>query len=114
LRATIIFVDEAGFSFRAPVGPTGAPGARPPRLRRRSKRRERSPLVGLTAPGPVFNLPYSHPIPGEPLVPFLHHLRRGLSGPLIVVWARARSPQAQPVPEFLTAHPEIHSELRPP
>lgn len=114
LGATIIFIDEAGFSFLAPLGPTWAPVARTPRLRRLSKRREQSTIVGLTATGHVFKLHYPHPIQGEQVVPFLRHLRRCLSGPLIVVWDRARIHQAQPVQEFLSAHPEIHLELLPP
>jgi transposase len=114
LRATIIFVDEAGFSFLAPLGPTWAPVARTPGLRRLSKRREQSTIVGLTATGHVFKLHYPHPLHGEQIVPFLRHLRRCLSGPLIVVWDRARIHQAQPVQEFLTIHPEVHIELLPP
>jgi hypothetical protein len=114
LRAIIIFVDEAGFSFLAPLGPTWAPVAHTPRLRRLSKRREQSTIVGLSATGQVFTLHSPHPIHGEQLVPFLRSLRRGLSGPLIVVWDRARLHQAQPVPEFLSIHPEVHIELLPP
>jgi len=114
LGATIIFVDEVGFSFLAPLGPTWAPVARTPCLRRLSKRREQSTIVGLTATGRVFKLHYSHPIRGEQVVPFLRHLRRRLCGPLIVVWDRASIHRAQFVQEFLAAHPEIHIELLPP
>jgi transposase len=114
LGALSICVDEAGFSFLAPLGPTWAPLARTPRRRRLSKRREQSPIGGLTTTGHVCKLHYPHPIQGEQVVPFWRPLRHRLSSPLIVVWDRARIHQAQPVQEFLTAHPEIRIALLPP
>lgn len=114
LGAIIIFIDETGFPCLAPLGPTWAPVARTPRLRRLSNRREQSTIVGLTATGRVFKLHYPHPIRGEQVVPFLRHLRRRLSGSLLVGWDRARILRAQPVQEFLDAHPESHLALLPP
>jgi hypothetical protein len=48
-----VFVDETGFSFRAKVATTWAPIGQTPILRRISKRRELSTVIGLTLFGKI-------------------------------------------------------------
>lgn len=48
------FVDETGFSFRAKTGTTWAPKGQTPVLRRVSKRRALSTVIGLTLSGRIY------------------------------------------------------------
>jgi transposase len=49
-----VFVDETGFSCRAKTATTWAPIGHTPILRRMSKRREWSTVIGLTLTGKIY------------------------------------------------------------
>ncbi len=80
-----MFVDETGFSFRAKTGTTWAPKGHTPVLRRVSKRRALSTVVGLTLSGRIYKRHFAHAISGEDIVATLHHFQRYLPGPLIIL-----------------------------
>ena len=62
--ADIVFVDETGFSFRAKAATTWAPMGQTPILRRISKRRELSTVIGLTLSGKLYKRHFEHPSGG--------------------------------------------------
>jgi hypothetical protein len=70
-----VFVDETGFSFRARTGTTWAPMGQTPVLRRVSKRRELSTVIGLTLSGRIYKRHFEHAICGEDIVLTLRHFR---------------------------------------
>ena len=112
--AEIVFVDETGFSFRSRVGLTWAPIGQTPVLRRVSKRRELSTMVGLTLSGRILKRNFKHAIKGPDAVVFLGHLRRHLQRPLLVVWDRLAAHRSKEVKKYRASHPEISIEWLPP
>jgi DDE superfamily endonuclease len=109
-----MFVDETGFSFRAKTGTTWAPQGQTPVLRRVSKRRALSTVVGLTLSGRIYKRHFAHAISGEDIVATLHHFRRYIPGPLIIIWDRLNAHRATVVKEYVEAHPEIDVHWLPP
>lgn len=75
-----------------------------------SQRREVSTLAGLVAPldGPARLVArhFQGTIRWPQVIIALRYLRRRIGRPLIVVWDRLSAHRAQPVQEFIAAHPE--------
>ncbi len=107
-------VDETGFSFRAKTGTTWAPKGQTPVLRRVSKRRALSTVIGLTLSGRIYKRHFAHAIGGEDIVVALHHFQRYIPGPLIIIWDRLNAHRATVVTEYVEAHPEIEVQWLPP
>jgi transposase len=112
--ADIVFVDETGFSFRARVGLTWAPKGQTPILRRVSKRRELSTIIGLTVSGHLLKRNFKHSIHGSDVVIFLKHLHQRLGIPLIVVWDRLSAHKSKEVKNYLALNRKISLEWLPP
>jgi transposase len=108
-----VFVDEVGFSFRAKTGTTWAPRGHTPVLRRVSKRRELSTLVGLTVSSKLYKRHFEHAIHGEDVVIALRHIKRHIPGPMILIWDRLNAHRAKVVKKYLALHPEILVEWLP-
>jgi transposase len=83
-------------------------------LRRVSKRRELSTMVGLTLSGRILKRHFKHAIKGPDAVVFLGHLRRHLQRPLLVVWDRLGAHRSKEVKKYRASHPEISIEWLPP
>jgi transposase len=113
-RAEIVFVDETGFSFRAKVATTWAPRGQTPILRRVSKRRELSTVIGLTISGKIYKRHFEHPIAAEDILAILQHLQRYIAGSMIIIWDRLSAHRATTVKAYVAAHPEIEVEWLPP
>ena len=109
-----MFVDETGVSFRAKTGTTWAPKGQTPVLRRVSKRRALSTVVGLTLSGRIYKRHFAHAISGEDIVATLHHFQRYLPGPLSIIWDRLNAHRAMVVKADVEAHPEIEVHWLPP
>ena len=109
-----MFVDETGFSFRAKVGTTWAPIGQTPILRRISKRRELSTVIGLTLSGKIYKRHFEHPIGAADILVMLRHLQRYIARPIIIVWDRLPAHRAMAVKEYVAAHPAIAVEWLPP
>jgi hypothetical protein len=107
-------VDETGFSFRAKVATTWAPIGRTPILRRLSKRRELSTVIGLTLSGKIYKRHFEHPIGAEDILVTLQHLQRYIAGSMIIIWDRLSAHRATTVKEYVAAHPAIAVEWLPP
>jgi transposase len=112
--AEIIFVDETGFSFRAKTGTTWAPRGQTPVLRRMSKRRELSTVIGLTLSGKIYKRHFEHAIGAGEILEALRHFQRHLPGPMIIIWDRLNAHRAVIVKEYMAAHPAMTVEWLPP
>ena len=103
------FVDETGHTFRARVATTWAPIGHPPVLRRLSQRREVSSIAALVAPldGParLYARHFVGSVHGTQVITALRYFRRRIGRPLIIVWDGLSAHHAQPVQDFLAAHP---------
>jgi hypothetical protein len=104
--ATIVCVDEVGFSFQAHVATTGAPSGQTPVLRRGSKRRELSTVVALTLTGKIDKRHFRHAIGGTEIVVARRPFQRHIPGPLSIIWDRLSAHRAAVVQAYLTAQPE--------
>jgi transposase len=107
-------VDETGCSCRAKVATTWAPIGRTPILRRVSKRREFSPVIGLTRSGTIDKRHVEHPIGAEDILVTLRHVPRDIAGSMIIIWGRLSAHRATAVKASVAAHPEIEGEWLPP
>jgi transposase len=112
--AAIVFVAETGFSFRAKTATTWAPRGQTPVLRRVSKRRELSTVLGLTLSGKIYKRHFAHAIGAADMLVALQHLQRHIPGPMIIVWDRFSAHRAVIVKEYVAAHPEMMVEWLPP
>jgi DDE superfamily endonuclease len=89
-----MFVDETGFSFRVRTGTTGAPVGQTPVLRRVSKRRALSTMIGLTLSGHIDKRHFEQAICGADMVLTLRHCQRYIPGRLIIIWDRLNAHRA--------------------
>ncbi len=109
-----MFVDETGFSFRAKTATTWAPIGQTPILRRMSKRREWSTVIGLTLTGKIYKRHVAHAIGATDILVALRHFQRHIAGPMIIIWDRLTAHRAVLVKEYIAAHPDIEVEWVPP
>jgi DDE superfamily endonuclease len=93
-QAEIMLIDETGFSCRAKTGTTWAPREQPPVLRRVSRRRELSTVIGLTLSGRIDKRHFERAICGDDVVVTLRHVQRRVPGPLIIIWDRLNAHRA--------------------
>jgi DDE superfamily endonuclease len=112
--AEIVFVDETGFSFRAKTGTTWAPRGQTPILRRVSKRRELSTVIGLALSGKIYKRHFEHPIGATDILVALQHFKRHISGPMIIIWDRLNAHRAVIVQDYVAAHPDLEVAWLPP
>jgi hypothetical protein len=112
--AEIVFVDEPGFSCRAKTGPTWAPRGQTPILRRMSKRRELSTVIGLTLSGKLYKRPFAHAIGATDILMALRHFQRHISRPMSIIWDRLNAHRAVIVQDSIAAHPDLAVEWLPP
>jgi transposase len=112
--AEIVFVDETGFSFRAKTDTTWAPRGQTPVLRRMSKRRQLSTVIGLTLSGKIYKRHFEHAIGAVEILKTLRHFQRHISRPMIIIWDRLNAHRAAIVKEYMAARPEMAVEWLPP
>ena len=112
--AAIVFVDETGFSLRAKTGTTWAPRGQTPILRRVSKRRELSTVIGLTLSGKIYKRHFEHAIGAVEILEALQHFQRHIPGPMIIIWDRLNAHRAVIVKGYMAVHPEMTVEWLPP
>jgi hypothetical protein len=94
-----VFVDEPGFSCRAKTATTRAPLGQTPLLRRMSKRREWSTVIGLTLTGEIYKRHVAHAIGATDILVALRHFQRHIAGPMIIIWDRLSAHRAGLVQE---------------
>src|SRR5262249_55176771 len=93
---------------------TWAPKGQTPVLRRVSRRRELSTIIGLTVSGHLVKRHSRRAFHGVDVVLFLKQLRRRFRSPLIIVWDRLSAHQSREVKDFLASERMISVEWLPP
>jgi hypothetical protein len=89
LGAVIVFYDETGFSFLAPLARTWAPCGKRPVLRRvTSERRAISTAIGMTLSGKIYKRHFDKPMNSDHVILALEHIRRRIKGKWIVITHR--------------------------
>lgn len=106
--ATLIFVDESGFSLIPVVRHTWAPIGKTPVLKHRASWPKLSAISGVTITGELYMQLYHGTINAERVVRFLASLLRLVPGPIIVLWDNIGIHRAKLVQQWL----ERHSRLR--
>ncbi len=92
-RATIVFVDESGFSERPAVRRTWAPRGQTPVLTHRFRSWNNLSVIGALAyrarspkSARVFLMTHRGAVRSPQIVQFLKHLRRHIRGPVVLLW----------------------------
>ena len=111
--ATIIFVDESGFSLIPPVRCTWAPRGRTPLLRHANGWPKLSAISGVTRGGRLLLMLERGAIGKDRVVEFLGQMLRQIAGPLILIWDNLPAHKSGLVQQWLAAHPRIHEERLP-
>jgi hypothetical protein len=70
-----------------------------PVLRRVSKRRELSTVIGLTLSGHIYNRHFEYAICGDDIVLTLRHFQHYIPGRFIIIWDRLNAHRATGVKE---------------
>jgi transposase len=109
-----VFFDEFGFSFQEALATTWARKGKRPVLRRVTRdRRALSTAVALSLSGKIYKRHFKGSIKSAQLIETLRHLQQHLSGPLILIWDRARIHLSKATRSYLDDHPEILVEELP-
>jgi transposase len=110
---TIVFVDESGLSERPVVVRTWAPRGNTPVLQYHFNWKQLSAIAGVTWLNFYFKL-YAGTIGSLEVIDFLKHLRRYLSGALLIIWDGLQSHRSKLVKQFVaTQHGMIELEFLP-
>lgn len=100
-------------SFRDRTATTWAATGCTPILRREDKRRGLSCFCALTTTGKIFTIYFHESIDGQKVVASLKHIRRYLSGPVIVIWDRLAAHRGPAVREYLSSDEQMSVEFLP-
>lgn len=101
---TLVLVDETGHTFCARTGLTWARRRHTPLLRRVSKRREVSSIVGITPDGRLAARHVRGTITSAVVIATLRYFRRRFGPRLLIVWDRLNAHRARATQRFLAAH----------
>jgi transposase len=114
-KATIVWVDEAGFSLLPMAVRTWAPRGQTPVLRVPLTRDHLSSISGITADGRRFLQVRPASSDGKAVVGFLRVLLRKISGKVVVIWDGAPIPRGEEIKKFLKrgAARRLHLEQLP-
>lgn len=110
LGATVVFVDESGFSERPPLRRSWSPRGETPVVRHRGRRWRRVSAIGalaypLDGSRPrLFHVPHDGNTRTAQILSFLSHLRRHLGGRVVVVWDGLNPHRAPAVLQRLAAY----------
>ena len=97
---TIVFVDESGMTQKPHRARTWAPKGETPVLQHHFNWDNLAAIAGITLLNFYFRM-YKGSIKAEQVVDFLGHLRRHLSGKLLIVWDGLPAHRSKLVKEFL-------------
>jgi len=121
LNATLVFVDESGFSLNPFVAKTwGNKGQTPVLTHRARHRRKVSVIAGVSVsprrhrPGLVFQAHADRSIDQHGVLDFLKGLLRHYRGHVIVVWDNLNTHRSKLVKDYVAKHPRLHLEYLPP
>jgi transposase len=106
-RRTLVLVDETGHTFRARTGTTWARRGTTPVLKRISKRREVSSIVGITPEGRLAARHFRGSIDSEKVILTLRYFQRRFGTRLLIIWDRLNAHRSHETQRFLAASEEI-------
>jgi transposase len=114
-KATIVWVDEAGFYLLPMAVRTWAPAGQTPILRVKLTRDHLSAISGITLDGRLFLQVRPTSYDGTAVVKFLRVLLRKISGKIVVIWDGAPIHRSQEIKTFLKgrAGKRLHLEQLP-
>jgi transposase len=114
-KATIIWVDEAGFYLLPMAVRTWAPRGQTPILRVKLTRDHLSAISGITLDGRLFMQVRSDSYDAEAVVSFLRVLLRKISGKIVLIWDGSPIHRAHEIKDFLKrgAAKRLHLEQLP-
>lgn len=113
LGATLVFVDESGFSLGSPLKRTWVPRGHTPTVRTSLEHNQRLNLMGTLCVSPDGRKLQWHlrshwkPWRGEQVIAFLKHLLTVLSGAIVWVWDKHPIHRRRLVRDFLAQHRRI-------
>jgi putative transposase len=114
LKATLLFIDEAGFSLVSPLKRSWAPRGRTPTSRTSLNHHQRMNLLGALLVSPKLRRirlsvrSFLCHLRSEQVIIFLQQVLKLAPGDIILVWDNHKihiSPQTQ---EFINDHPRLH------
>jgi transposase len=114
LGATLIFLDESGFSMVSPLKRTWSPRGQTPSIRTSIEHKERINLIGALCVSPkqrkikLHLQSYRPALRGEQVILFLKRLLRCIKGPIVMVWDRHPIHRRGKVQNFLACHPRLY------
>lgn len=114
LGATLVFLDESGFSLVSPLKRTWAPRGQTPTIRTSIGHNERVNLIGALCASPrkrkikLHIQSYRTSLSGDEVVAFLKHLLRCVAGPIVLVWDKHPIHRRRKVQAFLAHRPRLH------
>ena len=114
-KATIIWVDEAGFYLLPMAVRTWAPRGQTPILKVKLTRDHLSAISGITRDGRLFLQVRSVAYDAEAVVGFLRVLLRKISGKIVLIWDGSPIHRAHEIKDFLKrgAAKRLHLERLP-
>ncbi len=114
-KATIIWVDEAGFYLLPMAVRTWAPRGQTPILRVKLTRDHLSAISGITLDGRLFMQVRPDSYDAEAVVGFLRVLLRKISGKIVLIWDGSPIHRAHEIKDFLKrgAAKRLHLEQLP-
>lgn len=110
LGATIVLVDESGFSERPSIQRSWAPGGQTPVLRHRFGHWQNLSAIGAVAYSPAgrqarfFLMFVREPVRSEHIIRFLKLLNQHLPGPIIVIWDGINPHRSAATRRFVEEH----------
>lgn len=120
LKASLVFLDEAGFLMAPLVRRTWAPRGQTPLLHQRTRSHRKVSAIGALAVSPrrkrvrcYFRLHPDTNINGDLLVCFLRQLVKQLDTPILLVWDRLKAHRGRTMTGYLHATPTVRAVLLP-
>lgn len=109
-RATLVFLDESGFSERPAVRRTWAPRGQTPVLTHRFRSWNHLSVIGALAyrvrspqRGRVFLMTHAGAVRSPQIIRFLRHLRHHIQGPVILLWDGLHAHRSLETKAYVTA-----------
>ena len=120
LKASLVFLDEAGFLMAPLVRRSWAPQGQTPPLAQRTRSHRKVSVIGALAVAPTrhrvgcyFRLHPDTNINGTLLVSFLRQLARQLNTPIVLIWDRLKAHRGHIMTTYLHATPAVRVVLLP-
>ena len=112
--ATLIFIDESGFSLKTTVMRTWAPRGETPLVSTKASWDKLSTIGAITTSGQFLQHTHEGAIKSGKVVAFLGHVLAHVSGDVVVVLDNANIHRAKIVNAFVTQHPRLSLVFLPP